>query len=698
MDDRSDVGCKIKPFPNFSYLHVPILLQNKRMKSIFFLCLITGTVLAQNPAKRPIQPADILRLENIGDPQVSPEGTWVAYTLSSVDKVKDKRNTNIWMISWDGKQSVQLTNSPDGESSPRWSPDGRYLSFVATRNGDKDSQLWLLDRRGGEGKKLTEIKGELEEYEWAPNGKTIALLIRDKDYSDSAKTKIRKPHIIDRYHFKEDRKGYLDRRAAHLYLLDVESRKLDTLTSGIYDEKSPVWSPDSKRIAFVSNRTTDPDKNENTDLFVMEARSGAAMKQLTTWPGTDNNPVWSPDGTRIAYLRSTASSNFIMYDQPILSIVPANGGEPKLVSAALDRPVRNPRWSVDGKSVAVLVDDDRRTYVGAYELATGKLNRLSGGDCAFADLEQNPKGGWATIMSKPQLPAEIYVIENGETRRLTTIQDAFVAPLLLATVEGFTSRSKDGTQVSNMLFRPSHIPTVQKMPTILFIHGGPVGQDNFGFDLSRQLLAGGGYVVAGVNYRGSSGRGLAYCKAIYSDWGNKEVVDILGATDYLVANGIADPTRLGIGGWSYGGILTNYTIATDQRFKAAASGAGSSLQMTMYGSDQYANQYENELGTPWKNTDKWLKLSYPFLKADRIKTPTQFMGGEKDFNVPIAGSEQMYQALKSLDVPTQLIIYPNQFHGLSVPSYQTDRFERYLKWFDQYLKTSMANLETKKQD
>lgn len=666
------------------------------MKSVLFLFLLTGSVLAQLPTKRPIQPSDILRLQNITDPQVSPDGLWVAYTLSSVDKEKDKRNNDIWMTSWDGKQSVQLTSSPDGESAPRWSPDGRFLSFVATRNGDKDSQLWLLDRRGGEGKKLTELKGELEEYEWAPNGKNIALVIRDKDYSDSAKTKIRKPYVIDRYHFKEDAKGYLDRRAAHLYLFDVDTRTLDTLTNGNYDESSPVWSPDSKQIAFVSNRTTEPDKNENTDLYVMEARAKAPVKQLTSWAGYDRSPVWSPDGSQIAYLRSTAPTNFIMYDQPVLTIIPATGGEPKLVSLALDRPVRNPRWSPDGQSVAVLVDDDRRTYVGAYDLASGKLNRLAGGDCAFADLEPNPKGGWATMMSKPQLPAEIYVVENGETRRLTTIQDAFVAPLLLASVEGFTSRSKDGTQVSNMLFRPVHVAAGQKLPTILFIHGGPVGQDNFGFDLSRQILAGGGFVVAGVNYRGSSGRGLAFCKAIYGDWGNKEVVDILGATDYLVANGIADPAKLGIGGWSYGGILTNYTITTDQRFKAAASGAGSSLQMTMYGSDQYVNQYENELGLPWKNTDKWLKVSFPFLKADRIKTPTLFMGGEKDFNVPIAGSEQMYQALRSLGVPTQLIVYPNQFHGLSVPSYQTDRFDRYIKWFDQYLKSSVAVLEPAK--
>jgi dipeptidyl aminopeptidase/acylaminoacyl peptidase len=200
------------------------------------------------------------------------------------------------------------------------------------------------------------------------------------------------------------------------------------------------------------------------------------------------------------------------------------------------------------------------------------------------------------------------------------------------------------------------------------------------------MLAAGGYAVVAVNYRGSNGRGLAYTASINADWGNLEVVDILRAVDHLVEKGIADPERLGVGGWSYGGILTNATIATDTRFKAAASGAGVSMQLSFYGVDQYILQNENELGLPWKGIDNYLKIGFPFLHADRIKTPTLFMVGEKDFNVPAAGSEQMYQALRSLGVPTQLVVYPKQFHGISVPSYQKDRFERYLKWYGNYLK------------
>jgi dipeptidyl aminopeptidase/acylaminoacyl peptidase len=240
--------------------------------------------------------------------------------------------------------------------------------------------------------------------------------------------------------------------------------------------------------------------------------------------------------------------------------------------------------------------------------------------------------------------------------------------------------------VHGLVTKPAGYVAGKKYPTLLLVHGGPNGQDAHAFDFERELFAANGYVVLAVNYRGSSGRGEAFQKAIHADWGNKEVLDLLGAVDRAVAAGLADAERLGIGGWSYGGILTDYAIGTDGRFKAAVSGAGSANQLSMYGVDQYVVQYENELGPPWRSRDLWLKLSYPFFRAEKIRTPTLFLGGEKDFNVPIAGSEQMYQALRSLGVPTQLVVYPGQFHGLTTPSYRRDRLERTLAWFERYLK------------
>jgi dipeptidyl aminopeptidase/acylaminoacyl peptidase len=297
---------------------------------------------------------------------------------------------------------------------------------------------------------------------------------------------------------------------------------------------------------------------------------------------------------------------------------------------------------------------------------------------------------------------EVYALENPSTgsgqapstgsglvlRKLTRQNDDWFKDVRLGTTEEITSISKDGTEVHSLLVKPAGYRAGQKYPTVLRIHGGPNGQDSHAFSFDREIFAAAGYAVLAVNYRGSNGRGSAYQKAIWGDWGNLEVVDLLGAVDQVIKMGVADPDRLGIGGWSYGGILTNYTIAQDTRFKAATSGAGSSNQITMYGTDQYITQYELEIGPPWKSPDLWIKISYPFFHADRIRTPTLFMGGEKDFNVPITGSEQMYQALRSLGVDTQLVIYPGQFHGITTPSYKKDRLERYLAWYRKYLQPS----------
>ncbi len=639
---------------------------------------------------RPLQPTDIYRFKDIASPQVSPDGRWVAYTLSTVDSAKDKRTTDVWMVSWDGKETVQLTHSTEGESAPKWSPDGRFLSFITSRKSGMDkeeegAQLWVMDRRGGEARKLTNLAAELDDYSWSPDGKKLLLTLRDKDRSDTIKSKVRPPIVTNRYQFKRDYQGYVDNRATHLYLFDIDSKKLDTLTTGRYDEGNAAFSPDGSQIAFVSNRTEDPDKNNNDDIFIMEAHPGAQLRKLTSWEGADSNPVWSPDGKWIAYLQSSSNEAFTMYGQQVLAVMSKDGGAPKLLSQSADRPVRQPRWEKDGKAIRVLMDDDRQVNLVSFNM-DGVRKNLVVGDRAFGTVETNPAGtAWAALLSGPQLPNEIYAIESGAPRRLTRIQDSFLSPLKLATVQGFQSKSKDGATISNLLYLPPSYKQGNKLPLILMIHGGPVGQDSYRFDMDRQMYAAAGFAVAAVNYRGSSGRGLQFTKSIYGDWGQKEVMDVIGAAEELVRRGIVDEARMGIGGWSYGGITTNYTIATDSRFKAAVSGAGSSLQLTMYGTDQYIMQYETELGAPWKNPQKWIDLSYPFFKADRIKTPTLFMAAQNDFNVPVAGAEQMYMALRSLGVPTELVIYPNQNHGLNVPSYIQDRWNRHIQWYKKYL-------------
>lgn len=636
-----------------------------------------------------------MRYVDVSDPQVSPDGKWCTFTVSTPDTSKDETNSDIWMVSWDGKNNVQLTNSAEDENTARFSPDNKYISFLSSRYADNDdkhtddaaTQLWLMNRLGGEAKKITDIKNDIEDYVWSPDGKKILLVMDDIDYTDTAASGNRTPYVITRYHFKQDIEGYLDDRKTHLYLLDVETQDIDTLTSGNYNETQPAWSPDGKKIAFVSNRSEEPDKNENEDIFIMDATQGAVSYQLTTWKGEDINPQWSPDGKYITYLQSSSDENFTMYGENELAVIAASGGKPNLISASVDKQLTLPRWSKDGKNVIALMEDDRQQQVVSFNIATEKYTKLADGEKVFWNAVLNEANGdWLTLMTDPQTPNELYAIEKNGVRRLTHATDSFLAPIQSIKVEGFQSKSSDGNVVSGILYRPANAPSNAKLPLIMYIHGGPVYQDDYEFDMERNILAAAGYAVAGVNYRGSSGRGKDYTHAIYGDWGNKEVKDILGAVDYLVAQGIADSTKMAIAGWSYGGILTDYTIATTTRFKAASSGAGSALQLSMYGVDEYVTQYETELGPPWKNPDLWIKLSYPFFHVDKIKTPTLFMASQKDFNVPSVGAEQMYQAFKSVGIPTELIIYPGQFHEITIPSYMQFRFQHYIDWFGKYLK------------
>ncbi len=656
--------------------------------------------------KRAVAVDDLARIEDVRDPRRSPDGKWIAYTVGTVNVEKDKRNTDIWMTSWDGTEHVRLTSSPDSETTPRWSPDGKSLAFLAARATGEEAedadakpktQVWLLSRSGGEAQRLTDLPGGVSDFEWSPDSRRLVLVSSDEDPDDEPKTKegwkrkTKPPLVITRYHFKQDREGYLRTLYAHLHLFDVATRKAEPLTSGPWDDEQPSWSPEGTRIAFASRRSADPDRDGNSDVFVVEARPGATPKAVTTFVGSDDGrPQWSPDGKWIAYLQGD-EPRFSAYELRKLAVVPAEGGVPRVLTASLDRPVSAPRWAPDGRSLVFLVADDRAQYAARVPAAGGPVEPLTRGRRTVTALSEGGSDGWAVLSGTAAEPAEIHALAGGELRRLTRHNDDWLSTVHLSSTEDVTFTAKDGTVVNGILARPFAHRKGQRLPALLNIHGGPNGQDDHGFDFERELLVASGYLVLQVNYRGSAGRGASFQRAIYGDWGHLEVVDLLAGADFLVKEADADPERLGIGGWSYGGILTNYTIATDPRFKAAVSGASSSLQTTMYGVDQYIRQYDLELGPPWKSEAAWRKVSYPFFHADRIRTPTLFLCGEKDFNVPVAGVEQMYQALRSLGVPTELVIYPGQFHGLTVPSYQRDRLTRYLAWYDKYLKPAAAS-------
>jgi dipeptidyl aminopeptidase/acylaminoacyl peptidase len=658
-------------------------------------------------SRRPLQPDDIFQLKTVGDPRISPDGAWVAFTVSSLDRKEDNSDTDIYMAAASGGAPVRLTSSKKPENTPRWSPDGRYLAFISSRDGKKP-QVFLLDRRGGDAQAITEYKTGASAIAWSPDSARLALLVPDPDPNDAesadststgsgqADSKKPKPHVITRLQFKRDGEGYLTDIKRHIHVFDIATKKDLQLTTDRYDDGAPVWAPDGSLVAFSANRTDNPDANDNSDIYVVEPRAGAKPRALTSSLSSDTSPVFSPDGKSIAYLTGGDPKD-IWYATNNVAIVPVAGGAQTILTTGLDRNVTRPQFSPDGASVLFVLEDGGNSHLARVPTAGGQAVRVLGGERDISTYDIAKTGDIAVLQSQPQQPGEVYLLPTGDPknvalRQLTHVNDDLLSKVTLGQVERFKARSADGTMIDAYLTRPP-LDAAQgrpdapggKLPTILRIHGGPVSQYSTAFNLEWQMLAAKGFAVVAANPRGSSGYGRDFSHALWADWGNKDYEDVMAAVDTAIAMGVADPDRLGVGGWSYGGILTDHVLTKTTRFKAAISGASEFNYLANYGTDHYQRQWEAELGLPWQNTPLWIKLS-PFYRLDKIATPTLVMGGDADVNVPILGGEQLYQGLKRLGRDTELVVYPGETHAIRRPSFQQDRFERYIAWYSKYLK------------
>ena len=640
---------------------------------------------------KPFSIDHLMALKGISDIQLSPEGDWVAYVVSRIDEKKDRSYSQIWMTSLDGETTLPLTEADAGGSRPRWNPDGSSIAFLGRRGSDKKAktQVWTLDRRGGEAQPYTDVKDGVSGYEWAPDGSRMVLQIRDPEPGSDAKDydpKKPKPYVIDRLQFKRDYRGYLDRRRTHLYLFE-KGGKAEQITFGDYDDNSPKWSPDGSKIAFSSKRTDDPDANDDSNIFVVSAQAGLKerpLTQVTTNPGSDVQPAWSPDGTSIAHVSSYQPER-LWYATERLAVSPAAGGEPTILTSDFDYMVRGPRYTADGSKIhftAQVLGDNALMEVPA---GGGDVAMVSARDVSIYGADFDDRGTLLTLESVHQSPTTLYATVKGERRQLTSLNTKVMETATLAKVERLKVKGWQGDMVESFVYYPEDYVEGTPHPTFFLLHGGPVSQHNSAFDNWAQIFAGKGYVVVLPNPHGSSGYGHDFTYALNRQWGVPDFADVDAIADHLVDAGIADPDKMGVGGWSYGGILTNYVITKTGRFAGAISGASVVNHRANYGHDHYQHYWEVEMGLPWEEAEAWERIS-PFNDIGKISTPTLVMGGAVDWNVPIQNSEQLYQGLKRRGIDTQLIVYPGEHHGIRKPSFRRDRLNRWIGWLNRTVK------------
>ncbi|MEY3291752.1 MAG: hypothetical protein RLZZ266_777 [Bacteroidota bacterium] len=350
-------------------------------------------------------PNDVYRMEAVSRPKISPEGSWILYSQSKIDAAKDRSVSKLYMMSSDGKETITLTEQTKGVGNYQWSPDGKYISYL-TKGKDEDngSQVFLMDRRGGEGVQLTNIKGEINDYVWFNSGKKMIVVVKDFNYADTAKSKIRTPYEMTRYKFKQDNEGYLDNRKTHIYLFDLATKKLDTLTSGNYNEGDVAISADDSMIAYTSNVSENPDKNSNSDIFLLKLTKGATPLQLTKFKGANNSPVFSPDNSKIAFLQSSTERNYDMYDITQLGVYDLKSNTSMIVSKNYDRAFSSIFWSKDGQSILSLIEDDRKQNLVQFNIQTQKAEQLTNEMGVYSSMDMNEMGDIVLLFANLETP------------------------------------------------------------------------------------------------------------------------------------------------------------------------------------------------------------------------------------------------------------------------------------------------------
>jgi dipeptidyl aminopeptidase/acylaminoacyl peptidase len=627
---------------------------------------------------------DALAIKNVGAPQLSPDGKWVAYTLSAWDRKENRRVSHIHLVSSEGGRAIKLTNGEKGESAPQWSPDSTRLAFTANR--DQNNQIWIIDVRGGEAEKLTAEENGVSAFRWSPDGKRLAFITRDTP-KDKAEREKRKKEKFDTIVVEKEF------TYSHLWTINVETREKQRVTEGDFSVSGPQFSPDGKWIAFTHSRSgasessySDISEDRNTDIYVV-ASDGGAPRQLTTNPAADTNPQFSPDGKWIAYTgnsepKSWAAKNDVM-------VIAAEGGAPRnLTKEYFESAGGGLSWSPDGKTLYFASGVGMYSHIFSVPASGGQVSQLTRGNRNYGQFDLSGDGTKiAYLVNDGRTPEDIFVAPLGklEQARQVTTANPQLKDFAFGETEVIKWKGPDNFEIEGVLIKPLGYEAGKRYPLILQIHGGPYGKFSDSFNSRAQIFAANGYAVLLPNPRGSTGYGHKFTVANVSDWGGKDFQDIMAGVDTAIARGIADANKLVVMGGSYGGFMTFWTITQTDRFKAAIGHAGISDWYSFHGQSDIPGLMEYGFtGLPWTSTDTYRKFS-PMTYVDRVKTPILITHGEQDRRVPIAQAEQYYRALKKRGVEVVFLRYPREGHGIQEPNHQIDLAHRQLEWFDSHL-------------
>ncbi len=651
--------------------------------AICLACALSQPALAQH---RAMTVGDMALEKGVGDPRLSPDGRTVAYVRTTTDYTTDAITNEIVLIDL---ASGKATHTFAG-TSPRWSPDGAAIAYTVKTG------ISVYDVASGQSRTVATVyetdnwtgNATLKNFAWSPDGASIAFVGTEAP-RPAPTSNVR---AYSRIMYKT-RTGFTDDRRTHIWVVSAKGDEPRVLTPGNHDEHSLAWSPDSKRIAFVSDRSPDPDNAYHNDLWTVDVASGA-ITRLTDTPGAEFAPVWSADGTQLAYPAWTRPHN--TKDSPSEDthawVIAATGGAPHQLAPTLDRRISEVSWQPGAPVVYFAATDHGSSAIYRAPAAGGAAQRLVNCLCTVRQYSFDKAGKLMTFVKTDVThPPEVWIsaTDGSGARQLTHDQDALLAQVTMADAEMVEVPSFDGTRVQGWVMKPVGLREGQRYPLILSIHGGPHGMFGYTFSDRFQMLVGRGYGVVFLNPRGSSGYGQTFSDGTVLNWGGGDYKDLMIGLDSAIHRNASwvDTARLGVTGGSYGGFMTNWVITQTPRFKAAVSVASVSNLISFYGTSLYTDLIEAEFNMSPKDNYPLLWQWSPLAHVEHVTTPTLFLHGEIDHDVPITQAEEMYVALGKLGVPTTIVRYPNEGHGFRQPTHIVDSIKRTDQWFDQYLRS-----------